>query len=97
MCHKAIYLSQRLFNRSVINILWAMVMGRRYPYGHAKLNKLLHSFVNPADFNILSPMQHIPHILKIMEYVPTEGITKLRNVLSFVKVSISSPRVFCVT
>ncbi|KAK8393646.1 hypothetical protein O3P69_006759 [Scylla paramamosain] len=81
---------RRLFNRSVINILWAMVMGRRYPYGHVKLNKLIHSFVQPADFNILSPVQHIPHILKIMEYIPTEkeGLTKLRNILTFVKEEI---------
>ncbi|XP_045110042.1 cytochrome P450 2C31-like [Portunus trituberculatus] len=70
----------RLFNRSVINILWAMVMGRRYPYGHVKLNKLKNTFIQPADFNLISPVHHIPHILKIFEFIPL-----LRHLLSGIK------------
>ncbi|MPC23701.1 Cytochrome P450 2D27 [Portunus trituberculatus] len=70
----------RLFNRSVINILWAMVMGRRYPYGHVKLNKLKNTFIQPADFNLISPVHHIPHILKIFEFIPP-----LRHLLSGIK------------
>ncbi|XP_045114798.1 cytochrome P450 2C15-like [Portunus trituberculatus] len=76
-----------LFNRSVINILWAMVMGRRYHYGHAKLNKLMATFIKPADFNDLYPMYHLPYILEIMKYFPfkKQAIKGIRDMHCFLK------------
>lgn len=82
---------RRLFNRSVINLLWAMVMGRRFPYGHAKLNKLMETFIQPADFNLISPVHHIPHILKVFEYIPPlrHVLRGIKDVTNFLKEEIN--------
>uniref|UniRef100_A0A0P4WJ61 Cytochrome P450 n=2 Tax=Scylla olivacea TaxID=85551 RepID=A0A0P4WJ61_SCYOL len=79
-----------LFHRSVINVLWALVMGKRYPYSHARFNEMVKDFFVPADFNLLSPDQHIPHIFKVIEYIPThrQGLKSLKKICSFIKEEI---------
>ncbi|MPD05630.1 hypothetical protein E2C01_101382 [Portunus trituberculatus] len=64
-----------------------MVMGRRYHYGHAKLNKLMATFIKPADFNDLYPMYHLPYILEIMKYFPfkKQAIKGIRDMHCFLK------------
>ncbi|XP_045114848.1 cytochrome P450 2C31-like isoform X2 [Portunus trituberculatus] len=81
---------RHLFKRSVINILWAMVMGRRYHYGDAKLNKLIANFGQPADFNALTPAYHIPHLFKFMEYLPRHrsGYKFVMRLSDFLKAEI---------
>ncbi|KAK8393648.1 hypothetical protein O3P69_006761 [Scylla paramamosain] len=79
-----------LFHRSVINVLWTLVMGKRYPYSHARFNEMVKDFFVPADFNPLSPDQHIPHIFKVIEYIPTHrnGLKSLKKMCSFIKEEI---------
>nr|pir cytochrome P450 enzyme, CYP330A1 enzyme - green crab, common shore crab [Carcinus maenas]AAQ93009.1 cytochrome P450 CYP330A1 [Carcinus maenas] len=79
-----------LFNRSVVNIIWAMVMGTRYHYGHDKLNKLMANFVHTAEFNALTPLYHIPHVFKIMHYLPrhSKGHRFMRRLINFIKEEI---------
>lgn len=76
-----------LFHRSVINILWAMVLGRRYPYGHEKLKKAEEFFFLPAHYNLLSPINHIPHICKVIDYLPIKRqlMMKIKKTYKFLE------------
>ena len=67
-----------------------MVMGRRFHYGHAKLNLLMKNFIQPADFNTLSPLYHVPYFFKIIEHVPPfkNSFKGMRSIVNFLKVWI---------
>ncbi|XP_071527929.1 cytochrome P450 2J4-like [Panulirus ornatus] len=78
------------FNRTVVNVLWWMVMGKRYPYHHVKLHKLLQTFQSRADLNLLNPLYFIPGFLKALPNLPVLGRTTdtTRSVLAFVKTEL---------
>lgn len=79
---------QRFFNRSIINVIWAMVMGKRYSYDDAKLATLLKTFIAPGDINFLSPLHFIPGALKFAPYLPflKKDVQPFIKVTNFIKV-----------
>ncbi|KAG7161543.1 cytochrome P450 2C31-like [Homarus americanus] len=81
---------KRLFNRSVVNSLWGLVMGKRYPYGHEKLNALLNTFLQLSDINALDPMHFIPGIHIVMLHTPfmKKLMDSLRDIADFIKEEI---------
>ncbi|XP_037798083.1 methyl farnesoate epoxidase-like [Penaeus monodon] len=78
---------QRFFNRSILNVIWAMVMGKRYSYDDARLATLLKTFIGPGDINFLSPLHFIPGVLKFAPYLPflENQVKPFRNIANFVK------------
>ncbi|XP_042882708.1 cytochrome P450 2C15-like [Penaeus japonicus] len=78
---------QRFFNRSIINVIWAMVMGKRYSYDDAKLATLLKTFVAPADINFLSPLHFLPGALHFAPYLPglKQDVKPFTHVANFIK------------
>ncbi|XP_071537608.1 LOW QUALITY PROTEIN: cytochrome P450 2J3-like [Panulirus ornatus] len=78
---------KRVFNRSVVNVLWGMVMGKRYSYGHKKLQTLLKNFLQLTDVYILSPIMFLPGITKLATYLPSlkENVTAIQNIIKFIK------------
>ncbi|ROT74255.1 Cytochrome P450 2J3 [Penaeus vannamei] len=78
---------QRFFNRSIINVIWAMVMGKRYSYGDARLATLLKTFIAPGDINFLSPLHFIPGALKFAPYLPflKKDVQPFIKVTNFIK------------
>ncbi|XP_037798084.1 cytochrome P450 2C42-like [Penaeus monodon] len=78
---------QRFFSRSIINVIWAMVMGKRYSYGDARLATLLKTFIAPADINFLSPLHFIPGVLKFAPYLPflKKDVKPFISVTNFIK------------
>ncbi|XP_063613694.1 cytochrome P450 2L1-like, partial [Penaeus indicus] len=81
---------QRFFNRSIINVIWAMVMGKRYSYGDAKMATLLKTFIAPADINFLSPLHFIPGAKKLASFIPIlkQDVKPLKNVTKFIKAEL---------
>ncbi|XP_042882706.1 cytochrome P450 2C42-like isoform X2 [Penaeus japonicus] len=78
---------QRFFNRSIINVIWAMVMGKRYSYDDAKLATLLKTFIILSDINFLSPLHFLPGALHLASYLPglKHDVKPLKNITSFIK------------
>ncbi|XP_045584454.2 cytochrome P450 2D14 isoform X2 [Procambarus clarkii] len=77
---------KRFFNRSVVNVLWGMVMGKRYSYDDDKMAKLLKTFVQPADFNLLDPLVFIPGMMKAIMYIPVlKVLTPVKDIIKFMK------------
>lgn len=81
---------QRFFNRSIINVIWAMVMGKRYSYDDAKLATLLKTFIAPADINFLSPLHFIPGALTLAPYLPIlkDDVKPFKNVTNFIRTEL---------
>nr|XP_045595438.1 cytochrome P450 2L1-like isoform X2 [Procambarus clarkii]XP_045595439.1 cytochrome P450 2L1-like isoform X2 [Procambarus clarkii]XP_045595440.1 cytochrome P450 2L1-like isoform X2 [Procambarus clarkii] len=78
---------KRLFNRSVVNVLWGMVMGKRYSYDNAKLTKVIDTFIQPADINLIHPIFSIPGIMRAIIYIPVlkEKLKPIINLIHFIK------------
>nr|XP_053657011.1 cytochrome P450 2D15-like [Cherax quadricarinatus] len=79
---------KRLFNRSVVNVVWRIVMGKRFPHDDAKVAKVIETFLQPADTNLIHPLFFIPGMAKTIVYLPIwRNITKsLRDLATFIKV-----------
>ncbi|XP_069951370.1 cytochrome P450 2J6-like [Cherax quadricarinatus] len=55
-----------LFNRSVVNVLWAMVIGKRFSHNDTRLHDLVDKVQNIArSFNIFHPALQFPWIHKV--------------------------------
>nr|XP_053641055.1 cytochrome P450 2D14-like [Cherax quadricarinatus] len=78
---------KRLFNRSVVNVVWRIVMGKRFPHDDAKVAKVIETFLQPADTNLIHPLFFIPGMAKTIVYLPIwRNITKsLRDLATFIK------------
>nr|XP_053633251.1 cytochrome P450 2J3-like [Cherax quadricarinatus] len=78
---------KRLFNRSVVNVVWRTVMGKRFPYDDADVAKVIETFLQPADTNLLHPLFYVPGMSKAAVYLPIwRNATKsLRDLTAFIK------------
>ncbi|XP_076037289.1 cytochrome P450 2D15-like [Oratosquilla oratoria] len=71
---------QSLFNRTIVNILWAMVMGKRYSYSDPELKEVIAQFeVLVRALNPVSPITLIPGFGPFVRYLPS--IMHLEKVL----------------
>ncbi|XP_069187321.1 cytochrome P450 2D15 isoform X2 [Procambarus clarkii] len=77
----------KFFNRSVVNVLWGMMMGKRFSYDDAKLEKLLKTFFQPVDFNLLDPLIFIPGMTWAIMYIPIlrENLTSIKDIIKFMR------------
>nr|XP_053628796.1 cytochrome P450 2C15-like isoform X1 [Cherax quadricarinatus] len=82
----------RLFNLSVVNTLWGMVMGKRFAFDDAKVNKLLETFLEPARASNFHPIFFIPGMSKAVIYLPILRHTtkSLERIVRFVKEEVDN-------
>ncbi|XP_050694745.1 cytochrome P450 2L1-like isoform X2 [Eriocheir sinensis] len=83
---------KHLFNRSILNILWGMIMGKRYPYGDPRLAKVMKGMSQLEDYNFLQTLHHIPYMLRLLPYLPvkTKDVTGIKASSKFLKEEIKA-------
>lgn len=72
----------------MLNITWAMVMGKRYDYNDVKLQKLFQAFQQLADFEFLTPITFVPGLIRYMYRIPVlkNQIGGCKDVENFIRV-----------
>ncbi|XP_050694778.1 cytochrome P450 2L1-like isoform X2 [Eriocheir sinensis] len=83
---------KHLFNWCALNTLWGMIMGKRYSYDDPKMVEVMNALFQPDDFNVLKPLQHIPHMLHVLPYLPTmqKDIRMMKDAMKFLKEEIKA-------
>ncbi|XP_076057956.1 cytochrome P450 2D20-like [Oratosquilla oratoria] len=77
-----------LFNRTVLNVLWAMVMGKRYSYSDPELQDVIDQFDKfIRTMNPVSPITMVPGLGPLVRYLPSfvQLEEALEKIIVFVK------------